>query len=187
MYVLIAWFFMPTASWEKPVLIAALVLVAVVVLVIVSLYWYRHVHRKRLRERQRVNEETGTWLQESSPRGRGQRVKESKEDKVNLEYSQLKYVGSFKDSAEETEVMVWIKDNNYYSKDFKENYVALIEDWLYLYINIFIALGSSCKLYASEPYRCGAGWISGGAGGLHCLMGNFTLSFASHSGPPLCL
>ena len=97
---------MPTASWEKPVLIPALVLVAVVVLVIASLYWYRHVHRKRLRERQRVNEETGTWLQESSPRGGRQGEEESKGDKVCLEYSQLKYVGSFKDSAGETEVMV---------------------------------------------------------------------------------
>ena len=95
---------MPTASWEKPVLIPALVLVAVVVLVIASLYWYRH--RKRLRERQRVNEETGTWLQESSPRGGRQGEEESKGDKVCLEYSQLKYVGSFKDSAGETEVMV---------------------------------------------------------------------------------
>ena len=98
-YVLIALFLIPTASWEKPVLIATLVLAVVVVLVIASLCWYRY--RKRLRERQKVNEEEiETWRQESAPRGRGQRKEESREHQENLKYSRLKCVGSRKDSAE---------------------------------------------------------------------------------------
>ena len=87
-------------------MIASLVLVALVVLVMASLCWYRY--RKTLKERQKVNEEIGTWRQESAPRGRGQREEESKEHHANIEYSRLKYVASLKDSAGagKTEVMV---------------------------------------------------------------------------------
>lgn len=83
-----------------------MVLVALVVFVMAPLSWYRY--RKRLKERQKVNEEIGTWRQESTPRGRGQREEESREHQKNLEYSRLKYVASLKDSAGagKTDVMV---------------------------------------------------------------------------------
>lgn len=99
-------FFITTASWKKPLLIAGLVLVAIVIVVITLLYWY--LHRKRLKERQRVNEESETWLQGSVRRGTGQREAKSREDQQNLEYSRLKYVGSIKDSGKtgDSEVMV---------------------------------------------------------------------------------
>lgn len=93
-------FFIFTASWKTPLLIAALLLVPIVILVIT--FWCR------LRERQRGNEESETRLQENAPRGREQREEESREDKEERKYSRIKYVGSFKDSAEAgaSEVMV---------------------------------------------------------------------------------